>query len=190
MTETEVVATKRSWWRRPAVIIPIGLVVIVAGALAMAVFQPWKLFVNQVVDEPVPVAAPRTPGAGGSPAQPRGPRTLAAGEFIGQEHDTTGSAQILELADGSRVLRLVDLATSNGPELEVWLAAAPVRGGTDGWFVFDDGPHVSLGPLKGNVGNQNYPIPADIDIRDYSAVSIWCARFRVSFGAAELAPAK
>ena len=56
-------------------------------------------------------------------------------------------------------------------------------------FVFDDGPHVVLGPLKGNVGSQNYPIPDNVDVKDYSAVSIWCARFHVSFGAAELKPA-
>jgi hypothetical protein len=45
---------------------------------------------------------------------------------------------------------------------------------------------VSLGDLKGNKGNQNYPIPADVDLADYTAVSIWCERFAVSFGAAEL----
>ncbi len=93
---------------------------------------------------------------------------------------------VLKLADGSRVLRIMDLDTSNGPDLRVWLADSPVRKGRSGWFVFDDSAHVDLGELKGNIGNQNYAIPADVDLQTLRSVSIWCARFRVSFGAVAL----
>jgi hypothetical protein len=95
---------------------------------------------------------------------------------------------VLRLADGSRVLRLADLRTSNGPRLQVWLSDAPVLAGTDGWRVFDGGRHVDLGDLKGNIGNSNYPIPPDVDLATLPSVSIWCARFRVSFAAAGLRP--
>ena len=111
---------------------------------------------------------------------------LAEGSFISHEHATTGTVRILELPDGSRVLRIEGLDTSDGPDLKVWLSDQPVIDGVDGWGVFDDGAYVSLGDLKGNRGNQNYPIPADVDLADYTAVSIWCERFAVSFGAAEL----
>ena len=84
------------------------------------------------------------------------------------------------------MLRLVGLDTDNGPDLKVWLASAPVIEGRDGWFVFDDEEYLSLGALKGNKGNQNYPIPDDADISDLTSVTIWCERFSVSFGAAEL----
>ncbi|MDX6760123.1 MULTISPECIES: DM13 domain-containing protein [Streptomyces] len=77
--------------------------------------------------------------------------------------------------------------TSNGPDLRVWLTDAPVKEGKEGWHVFDDGKYVSLGKLKGNKGDQNYPIPADVQLADYTSVTIWCDRFDVSFGAAELA---
>lgn len=93
--------------------------------------------------------------------------------------------------DGSgwhRVLRLEDLDTSNGPLLKVWLTDALVRAGKDGWYVFDDGRHVDLGPLKGNKGSQNYALPTEVELSQYHSVSIWCARFHVSFGAAELSP--
>jgi hypothetical protein len=93
--------------------------------------------------------------------------------------------RILELNDGSRVLRVEGLDTSDGPDLKVWLSDQPVIDGVDCWGVFDDGAYVSLGDLKGNRGNQNYLIPADVDLADYTAVSIWCERFAVSFGAAE-----
>ena len=72
--------------------------------------------------------------------------------------------------------------------LEVWLADAPVVEGTAGWRVFDDGRHVDLGDLKGNLGSSNYPIPADVDLAALPSVSIWCARFHVSFAAARLVP--
>jgi len=110
----------------------------------------------------------------------------AEGTFLSHEHPTAGKARIITLEDGSRILRLVGLDTDNGPDLKVWLAAAPVIDGREGWFVFDDDEYLDLGPLKGNKGNQNYPIPADADITDLTSVTIWCDRFSVSFGAAEL----
>ncbi|MFI2721484.1 DM13 domain-containing protein, partial [Streptomyces collinus] len=103
------------------------------------------------------------------------------------EETLTGSVKLVRLADGSHVVRLEDLDTSNGPDLRVWLTDAPVKQGRAGWHVFDDGAYVSLGKLKGNKGSQNYTVPADVDPSRYTSVSIWCDRFDVSFGAAELA---
>lgn len=91
--------------------------------------------------------------------------------------------------DGKRVLAIANLHTSNGPDLHVWLTDAPVRHGSSGYHVFDDGAHVSLGKLKGNVGNQVYAIPEDLDLARLTSVTIWCDRFDVSFGAAQLVPA-
>jgi hypothetical protein len=117
-----------------------------------------------------------------------GPVTLARGELISHEHDTSGSVRILRLADGSRVLRLENLRTSDGPDLRVWVTEAPVRPGRAGWHLFDDGAYVSLGRLKGNLGNQNYALPAEVDLSRFTSVTIWCDRFNVSFGAAQLRP--
>ncbi|NMH96754.1 DM13 domain-containing protein [Pseudonocardia acidicola] len=167
--------------RRPAV--HLGFVVgVVLVVVAVWWFQPWKLFVDQVVEEPVPVAA--IPGDGPQVM----PAVLAGGELISHEHATSGTVQILRLTDGSRVLRLENLVTSNGPQLEVWLTDAPVLPGRDGWYLFEDARHVDLGDLKGNVGSSNYPIPADADLPTLTSVSIWCGRFDVSFGAAALRP--
>jgi hypothetical protein len=111
---------------------------------------------------------------------------LAHGTFISHEHTTTGSVRIVRYPDGSRILRLDDLNTSNGPALRVWLTDAPVRSGTSGWRVFDSANRVDLGELKGNIGSQNYTLPPDVELSRYRSVTIWCARFHVSFGAAEL----
>ncbi|GAA4895575.1 DM13 domain-containing protein [Streptomyces coeruleoprunus] len=177
---------------RPVVIGALVLLVAVGG-FGLYWFQPWKLWADETVQEaapevtaPAPVA-PASPGApSAEPSAAPGPRTLATGTLISHEHATTGTVRVLRLADGSHVLRLEDLDTSNGPDLRVWLTDAPVLPGKDGWHVFDDGAHVSLGKLKGNKGDQNYRLPAGTDLKAYTSVTIWCDRFDVSFGAATL----
>ncbi|MBT2382058.1 DM13 domain-containing protein [Streptomyces sp. ISL-11] len=161
---------------RPVVIGALVVGVVAAGVGAVW-FQPWKLWVDRTVHESAPVAAD---------AGARGPRTLAVGELISHEHSTKGTVRVLELPDGSRTLRLEHLDTSDGPDVRVLLTDAPVKPGRAGWHVFDDGLHTSLGSLKGNKGDQNYALPAGLDLNRYSSVSIWCDRFDVSFGAAAL----
>lgn len=166
----------------------LAVLLVIAVAVGLAAFQPWKLFVDETVVETLPTAAVTpAPGKTGSPKPQQQPRTLARGDLISHEHSTSGSALVLQLPDGSRVLRLENLDTSNGPDLRVWLTDAPVIEGRGGWFVFDDGKHVDLGSLKGNKGSQNYTIPADADLNTLTSVTIWCQRFHVSFGAATLA---
>ncbi|MFG3497145.1 DM13 domain-containing protein [Streptomyces sp. NPDC047928] len=186
---------------RPVVIAAVVVAVVAAG-LGLYWFQPWKLVTNETVSEALPGASappaaaptgdPGNPAADPSatpsqaPSAPAGPATVSSGTLISHEHTTTGDVRIVRLADGSRVLRLENLDTSNGPDLRVWLTDAPVIEGKDGWHVFDDGAYVSLGKLKGNKGDQNYVLPADLDLNRYTSVSIWCDRFDVSFGAAAL----
>jgi hypothetical protein len=170
-------SSRRPLLRRPAVRIAaaVGAVLFV---VALTLFEPWNLVIDQRVAEPPPVVA----------ADPAAPVVQARGELISHEHRTTGSVQVLGLPDGSRVLRLQDLQTSNGPLLKVFLTDAPVLPGPDGWGVFDDGRWLDLGELKGNIGSSNYPIPVDADLSRLTSVSIWCDRFNVSFGAAQLTP--
>ena len=168
------------------------VVAVVAVGFGMYWFQPWKLWQDETVDEALPgvveAAGPPEAAPSASPsASPSGPRTLAGGELISHEHATSGTVKLVRLADGSHVVRLENLDTSNGPDLRVWLTDAPVKEGKAGWHVFDDGEYVSLGKLKGNKGSQNYALPRGVDPSNYNSVSIWCDRFDVSFGAAELA---
>ncbi|WP_435821234.1 DM13 domain-containing protein [Micromonospora lupini] len=168
---------------------------VLVTALALYWFQPWKLFTDTYVDEAVPPvrATPTTPTPTPASAAPTAPAAtpaaneiLTAGEFVTHEHRTTGSAEIHRLADGRHQLVIRNLSTSSGPDLRVWLTDQPVTLGRAGWRVFDDGEWVELARLKGNKGNQVYEIPASIDPRDFRSVSIWCKRFAVSFGAADL----
>ena len=177
------------------------LMVLVAGGYW---FEPWRLFTTREVDERLPVAADQpTPGptapSGSAPdAQaagtqppgtqaPSGPVDLLRGRFVSHEHGTSGRVRVVGQPDGSRLLAIEDLDTSDGPDLHVWLTDAEVS--ADGWRVFDDGEYVDLGELRGNKGNLVYELPPRVDLADYQSVSIWCERFSVSFGAAALVPA-
>jgi hypothetical protein len=106
----------------------------------------------------------------------------AAGSFIDRSHPTEGIARVLGDGSGQRFLRFEDFRTDNGPDLNVYLSAAPPDAPAGDF----DSDFVDLGDLKGNVGAQNYEIPAGLDLDHYSTVAIWCVRFGVVFGVAEL----
>ncbi len=92
-------------------------------------------------------------------------------------------ASIYQLTDGKRILRFTNFETSNGPDVHVYLVAA--NDASDNETVKKAG-FLELGSLKGNIGDQNYEIPADVDLAKYRAVTIWCKRFSVNFGTAPL----
>jgi hypothetical protein len=170
--------------------LPIALVGLVVG---LALFEPWRAFTSSRLDEALPVAetstaAPAPSGAAATATTttttPPRPVVLAEGAFVGQEHDTAGTARVLELADGSRVLRLEGFTTSDGPDVHVWLSDAAAGGD---WHSYDDGRYVPLGEIKATEGNHNYAIPAAADIAGLRSAVIWCDRFDVAFGSAALA---
>jgi hypothetical protein len=152
--------------RRTIIIAAVTLV----GAIGWYLFRPERLIVN----EPLPVAAAT-------------PRVLGSGRFHSVAHESKGQATVYQLADGKRLLRLTEFATSNGPDVQVYLVAAPDA--SDNETVTKAG-FAHLGPLKGNIGDQNYELPADLDLTKYQAVTIWCRRFGVNFATAPLAALK
>ncbi len=113
-----------------------------------------------------------------------GASALASGTFHSVAHETTGDATIYRVEGGKRVLRLTNFKTSNGPDVRVFLVAAGDASDAD---TVKKAGYVEVGKLKGNVGDQNYDIPADVDLAKYRAVTIWCNRFGVNFATAPLA---
>lgn len=111
------------------------------------------------------------------------PVALTTGEFqdFDDFHMGSGEATIYQLEDGSRVLRLSDFEVTNGPDLHVLLVPDPDPGDRDAVSGYLD-----LGSLKGNIGDQNYDIPADVDINEYGSVVIYCQPFHVIFSVAAL----
>jgi hypothetical protein len=109
-------------------------------------------------------------------APPSGPVLLGAGQFVGLAgHSGTGDAGLFQNPDGSFVLRFENFDIQNGPDLEVYLVP-----GADQVSLAEGSIH--LGPLKGNIGDQNYEVPADTELipGSYTAL-VWCEAFSVEF---------
>jgi hypothetical protein len=147
------------------------------------------------IDQAVPTAGPTTTPAqpdqpdarqpsepGVTTTVPAGPVNLGTGSFVSRNHPSSGTVRLLELADGRRFVRLEGFETDNGPDLDVDLSTNPAAG-PEG--AFDD-DFADLGRLQGNIGDQNYEIPSDIDPARYASVVIGCDRFDAAFSAADL----
>jgi hypothetical protein len=151
---------------------------IVVASAGWYLFRPELLFLNRQVNESLSATANNEPGVSAA--------TLLTGRFHSVAHETRGTAAIHQLDGDKRVLRLTDFATSNGPDVRVYLVAA--NDAADNESVKKAG-FIELGKLKGNQGDQNYDVPQDVDLNRYRAVTIWCRRFSVNFATAPLTPA-
>jgi len=164
--------------KRRNVVLAVGAVVVAGG---WAAFRPERLFIDKAVNESFDTGGSGTLVAADADA----PRLVASGQFHAGSHETHGDASIYELRSGKRVLRLTAFETSNGPDVQVYLVRA--RDAMDNDTVKNAG-FVNVGALKGNLGDQTYDVPADLDLDEYRAVTIWCRRFGVNFGTAPLIP--
>ena len=149
------------WRRTPSLRLPVSAVAVatmalVGGYLALGTLRDTK------VDETIAVGT-----------------ADLTGSFESRAHATTGMARVIEQADGSRVLALVDFRTDAGPDLFVYVVPRATEGN-------DVDGATRLGALKGNVGNQQYALPADLQLAETATVVVWCRAFSVSFGAATL----
>ncbi len=153
----------------------------VVTALALGGYLGRSVFMDKTVNEQVAMAAPNPAPStsNGNPAEPRN-ALLRAGTFQSVRHAASGKAMAIELAQGGRVLTLTDFEVDNGPDLRVYLVAGTAS--TEG----EVSDFVDLGGLKGNRGNQQYEIPADVDVNRYSTAVIWCRAFSVLFARAPL----
>lgn len=164
-----------------------------AFPLATRAVVPTRLTMAEV-ETVMAEAAQRTaevaeamPAMSGRAGDADAPRARLAGQFRDADsfHKGSGTATVYELGrDGRRILRLEDFRVTNGPDLRVLLAnAADPESHSD----LVDAGYTELGELKGNVGSQNYDIPAGVDLSRAQSVVIYCNPFRVVFSVATLA---
>ena len=149
-----------------------GLIGFVAGNAFWYLASP--LWIDRVVSEELPAALRMSKQREGA---------FADADSV---HRGSGTATIFELVGGASVLRFTDFQVTNGPDLKVWLVKADVIASSSDVTASE---WVSLGPLKGNKGDQNYLIPEDVSADDFASVVIWCEQFGVLFSAAHLEPA-
>ena len=172
------VAWRRPQLRRPA-FASFGAIVVAIVAIGY-----WTGFRDVVVNEEVAMATMRAPapereeglaGRGTEDARDE-PVELARGEFAGADgHQGSGVATVVE-RDRERVLTFTQFDVDPGIDVDVYLTPS----------ADDVSDRVELGGLKGNVGDQQYAIPADADLRRYSNVILWCKPFTVRIAVANL----
>lgn len=109
---------------------------------------------------------------------------LSTGSFIELDalHWGEGTATVYQLPDQLRVLRFQDYASARGGDVAVYLSRDPeprtaVEVGVD---------FLDLGRLKGNIGNQNYNLPANLDLSGYRSVVVFCRQFNAVITVATL----
>lgn len=170
------------WWVRGAVI---------ATSVAVGAWFALTSIGDTTVNEKVVTGVPasnlpeRPASAAPSPAReavsrPVNVEVATASIRPAAEGSASGEARVIKLARGGKRLTLTDLSVSNGPDLRVYLAAGKPQ--SDGEVT----DYKDLGALKGNKGNQQYDIPAGVNVRRYSTLYVWCRSFTVSFARAVL----
>lgn len=100
---------------------------------------------------------------------------IVSGSFVGNSHNTSGTAKIISDASGKKFLVFENLSTDNGPDLRVWLS--PNNNGS---------PYQEVGNLKAITGSFSYELDASINYTTNNRVLIWCKSFSVLFGHAVL----
>ena len=156
--------------KRWKIVVPFVVIVLFVVWYA---FRPERLLINRRVQETFPAAENSSSNV----------QALESGSFHSILHPTQGTATIYRVGDGSRMLRFTNFSTSNGPDVHIYIIAADDA--NDAATVLHSG-FIDLGPIKGNVGDQNYALGSDVDLSKYRAVSVWCKRFSVNFGTAPL----
>lgn len=103
--------------------------------------------------------------------------TIAQGNFVDADnfHKGEGTVKLIKSGDKYFVRFEDDFKVTNGPDLFVYF-------GKDGKYSSE----ARLGALKGNIGGQNYEVPAGINPNDYNEVWVWCRAFSVPFSSAVL----
>lgn len=181
---------------RSLIIVGGTVLIAIVAYLAIGVFGVHTLFIDDEVAEANPfdsVAEPNSAATSEVTADPADADpppadepmeettepaaevvTITTGTFVDGDHPTSGTG--FTISDGSQTfLRFEDFETDNGPDLNVYLRSSD-----------DPNDYLDLGDLEGNIGDQNYELPVDLDLDRYDLVDIWCVRFGVSFGSAVL----
>lgn len=105
---------------------------------------------------------------------------LREGQFQDADASHKGSGSLSILQDGDeRIVRFENFQGTAGPGLKVLLVE-----NINGTNQNEIGNYVDLGSLKSTNGNQNYTIPKDVDLSNYTGVMIYCEPFHVVFSRA------
>ena len=146
-------------------------VVLIVLIALIGCFAGWylasPLFFDKVVNEDIIEASPNDNSQA---------TLISQGSFMNADgfHKTKGTVKIVE-KESKRYVVFEDFEATNGPDLKVYLSNDK-----------EASDYISLGDLKGNIGNQQYELPSEENLENYEYALIWCEQFSVLFGSAKL----
>ena len=147
-------------------------------AMESKAMQISTVMPDKIMDEPMPTSLPEP-----TETVPAVPVLIAEGNFYGVDdlHQGSGKALIYQTGENAYLLRLENFQVTNGPQLHV------IMGVDENPYNLDTlGDYLDLGALKGNIGDQNYVIPAGTNLEAYGSIVIYCVPFRAIFAIAPL----
>ena len=101
------------------------------------------------------------------------------GMFTGMhDHKMSGGYSIVSTRGQSSLVLGSDFSLDGAPDPYVVLSADDMGGGTH---------FLNLGKLKARSGTSTYAIPSGTDLSQYSHVLVWCKKYNVTLGEAQLA---
>ena len=156
------------------------IILVIIILVGFAIYYGRFFVTKKVVQEEIPIemSGKNETGTSGSTLnQEIRQGTFGEIDFI---HKGKGVAKVLTDGGGKRFLRFEDFEVTNGPDLYVYLSPNPAPTKAKESL----GKFISLGRLKGNVGNQNYEVPPDAG--NFESVVIWCRQFSALFSYATL----
>ena len=181
----------RAWARRHrslsmALVAAVLLVLVPLGNYTLAPLWTRSTLEEASPLENVPalseVATPQATSAVGlaREAESSEARVLREGMLAGSDsfHFGRGRVLLLDVGNGSRVLRLEGLSVRNGPDLFVYLSSSTETVSRA----------INLGALKATDGSFNYDVPIAAD-HTLDHALIWCRQFGVLFASARLVDA-
>lgn len=112
-------------------------------------------------------------------------RPLALGRFHPASHKGYGVATVYQRANGTYLLQLNGLHTTDRPDLLLFVISLPDAFDNETVLAADQ---ISLGSLPISGGDQTYALPAKFDPTRYSAVTVWSPKYQVNFTTAALKP--
>ncbi|MFT7616378.1 MAG: hypothetical protein ACI8Y7_001209 [Candidatus Woesearchaeota archaeon] len=142
----------------------ISITIIIILIAIVGIWLAAPLFYDKTVHEDMPVTLSQSTGA-----------QVTTAQFTDADASHKAAGTVLLIDGEQRLLRFEKFKATNGPDLRVYLASDEQA--TE---------FIDLGKLKGNIGDQNYEIPADTDLEKYQYVLIWCRAFSVLFGSAQI----
>ena len=155
------------------------LLVLVIVVIFLAYWFISPLFIDKKVSEDLPAVQmtnEETVSKETTPAESVSQTLeIKSGTFSGFDrlHTGSGTAKVISI-DGKNYIRFEeDFSVTNGPDLYVGL-------GENGEYIKGS----ELEKLKGNIGSQNYELPAGVDPENIKEVWVWCKAFSVPFAKA------